>query len=62
MFVRVDFVKGNEWHLIDEIDRYLGYVNDWEFADCLSKDEGVDIDEELFWEVDKLKLNTILKK
>lgn len=62
MFVKVDFVKDSQWHLVDEIDRYLGYVNDWEFADCLSRDEGVEIDDELFWEVDKSKLNSILHK
>lgn len=47
--------------IVDEIDRFIGYIDEIDFVDCMEKRDSVIIDEEVFIHVDKNKLIKMLK-
>jgi len=48
--------------LEDEIGRFVGYIDEIDFVDCMEDRDSIIIDEEVFIHVDKNKLLELCKK
>ena len=63
MFVRVEEIKKrNSLFVIDENEKYIGELNEEDFYKCLIEDKEFKEDDYVFWYVDKVKLNKLLKR
>jgi hypothetical protein len=64
MLVRLEQIKGEDdlFLVVDEINRYIGKVIGFHFAECMADTEAIEEDGYVFWTVDKKCLNEILLK
>ena len=56
MVVRIEKTKNNQYLVIDELEKYIGRVNSYDFAECLEDRESFQEDLDTFYYVNKFCL------
>lgn len=62
MLVKTLEMKGNNLFVEDELNRFVGICSELDFVKCMTSKEGIEIDGDYFYHVDKDKILEVCKK